>query len=304
LKELKSIPLELKDVDLGKRKAVIAHATFNNIDRSKDMIAPGAFKKSWQESKDDVSFYLNHDDTQAPGKIVNLYEDDKHAYTEVKMGTHTLGEDTLKMMDEGIIKNASFGFNTVKSQSVEVKGEKVRKLTELKHWETSVLTKIPCNPASGIISVTKSFDHLRTELKTLNADEQAFLQTIIRSGQSSLEAAISLASVLDVSSDLYTFIQYFISETSSQMGSLKSQLRWGMESVKSLNEHITNLEAFCRNTTASDETIKMISKEVDEIKGLISNDTADTSDGKPAASIENEYADQVLAQLLLIGLKN
>jgi HK97 family phage prohead protease len=156
--ETKDIVFELKDMDKQKRTAVIAHAVYDNIDRGKDVSRKGMFNKSWQENKGDISFYLNHNDEQAPGKVVDVFEDTKNAYTKTWLGTHTLGNDTLIMMDEGIIKKASFGYITIQSSPLSVKGQMVRELKEVAHIETSVLTKMPMNPLAGVVSVTKMFD--------------------------------------------------------------------------------------------------------------------------------------------------
>ena len=156
--ERKSINFELKDLDRTKRTAIIAHAAYDNIDFTKDISRKGMFVKSWNESKADISFYLNHNDEQAPGKVIDVYEDDKFAYTKAWLGTHTLGNDVLTMMDEGVIKKASFGYATVKSNIINVKGQKIRELIEAKHFETSVLTKMPANMKAGVINVTKAFE--------------------------------------------------------------------------------------------------------------------------------------------------
>jgi HK97 family phage prohead protease len=156
--ERKAIAFEVKDLDLTKRTAIIAHAAYDNIDRTGDISRKGMFNRSWNNNKGDISFYLNHDDKQAPGKVVDVYEDDKYAYTKVWLGTHTLGEDTLKMMDEEIIKKASFGYITIKSNMINVEGKKVRELKEAAHLETSVLTVMPANAKAGVINVTKAFE--------------------------------------------------------------------------------------------------------------------------------------------------
>jgi HK97 family phage prohead protease len=300
--EFKSIPLEVKDVDTQHRTAIIAHATYDNIDRGKDILRKGAFAKSWKEHKDDVAFYLNHNDEMAPGKVVELFEDDNHAYTKAWMGTHTLGDDTLKMMDEGVIKKASFGFLPVKANKIEVKGVKVREIKELYHGETSVLTKLQMNPGSGVISVTKSFGDvpkLINEFKTLTSDEQNFLTNVIMNGNASLMAAITLANGLDPDSDLYTYINYFISQMASQMGDLKSQLKWGRKDFSDAKAHLETMEKFVRNTTASDDCIKLISKEAEEIKAFLSIDTADTRViNEPAASND----DAIRARAILFNM--
>lgn len=156
--ERKAINFELKDLDRTKRTAIIAHAAYDNIDFTKDISRKGMFNKSWSENKDNIAFYLNHNDEQAPGKVVDVYEDNQFAYTKAWLGTHTLGNDVLTMMDEGVIKKASFGYITQKSSPISIKGTKVRELKEVSHIETSVLTKMPANIKAGIISVTKAFD--------------------------------------------------------------------------------------------------------------------------------------------------
>lgn len=161
--ERKSISFELKDLDKTKRTAIIAHAAYDNIDFTKDISRKEMFSKSWQEDKANISFYLNHNDEQAPGKVVDVYEDDKFAYTKAWLGTHTLGNDVLTMMDEGVIKKASFGYATVKSNIITVKGQKIRELKEVKHYETSVLTKMPANIKAGVMSVNKAFEGITAE---------------------------------------------------------------------------------------------------------------------------------------------
>lgn len=161
--ERKSINFELKDLDKSKRIAIIAHAAYDNIDFTKDISRKGMFTKSWAESKENISFYLNHNDEQAPGKVVDVYEDNQFAYTKAWLGTHTLGNDVLTMMDEGIIKKASFGYITKKSNVISKDSQKVRELKEVQHLETSVLTKMPANIKAGVISITKSFDGVTDE---------------------------------------------------------------------------------------------------------------------------------------------
>lgn len=187
--ERKSISFEMKDLDKGSRIAVIAHAHYNNIDRTKDISRKGMFTKSWNESKDDINFYFNHNDEQAPGKIVDVFEDNEKAYTKAWLGTHTLGNDTLIMMDEGVIKKASFGYQAMQSKFIEVKGQKIRELTEVKHFETSVLTKMPANPLAGIVKVQKSFTPV--ELKEFR-DRLEVLEKFVRNTKASDECILSI----------------------------------------------------------------------------------------------------------------
>lgn len=156
--EYKSTPLELKDLNKGDRTAVIAFATYDNIDLGKDILRKGAFTKSWTENKSDIRLFYNHDQQQTPGRADDFSEDDSHAYVKAYFGTHTLGEDVLKMLDEKIITDASFGFSPVRTNKIEIKGETIRELKELKLHEASVLSGWGMNPLSKVRTVNKNLD--------------------------------------------------------------------------------------------------------------------------------------------------
>jgi len=306
--ERKTINFELKDLDKNSRTAIIAHAVYDSVDRVGDISRKGMFTKSWNENKSDISFYLNHNDEQAPGKVTDVYEDDKQAYTKAWLGTHTLGNDVLLMMDEGVIKKASFGYVTERSNIIEVKARKVRELKEVRHIETSVLTKMPAHPKAGVRNVVKSFFDL-SEVKSLSDNEQNTLKLIIASDQDILQMLVNLSGSIDEASDLYSWVTWNISRRADVMGELRSQLRYNTKELKQIKAHAAALENFCRNTTASDECIKSILLEIDNTKQLISEyDTADTYAGdnppKPLASIEEKELLSVLTTFNKSLIKN
>lgn len=293
--EKKSLSFELKDLDRSKRIAIIAHAAYDNIDYTNDISRKGMFTKCWNENKGDINFYLNHNDEQAPGKVEDVYEDDKFAYTKAWCGTHTLGNDVLTMMDEGIIKKASFGYATTRSNNVIIKGKKIRELKEVKHYETSVLTKMPANTMAGVRNVVKSFFDL-SEIKALSQPEQTILKNIITGDQNTLEQLIRLSSGIETTSDLYTWIDYNISRRADMLADLRSQIKYNSGEIKEMQTHIKTMEKFCNDTKASDDAIKSIMQEIENTKELISEYNtagthADTSP-EPFASIgENKFAE-------------
>lgn len=164
--EYKSIPLSLTDLDREHRVAVIAHATYDSIDRLNDISRPGMFNKSWNEHKGDVEFLVNHDRKMTPGVARDCFEDKAHGYTKVEFGKHTLGNDYLEMVDQGIVRDASFGFKAMKFAYLEVKGKKIRELKEVYHGETSLIHgMMPIHPESGVVLVKKATDPMLFELK-------------------------------------------------------------------------------------------------------------------------------------------
>jgi Caudovirus prohead serine protease len=157
--------LEVKDLNTNRRTAVIAHAVYDVMDRAypiPDISRKGMFNKSWHESKargieDTMGFYINHDPLKQPGLVKDVWETENKAYTKVWFGNHTLGNDTMLMMDEGIIRDASFSFKAIKKDIREIKGKKVRELKEVLQGETSVVIGIPpVNPLAGVVSVSKA----------------------------------------------------------------------------------------------------------------------------------------------------
>lgn len=164
------IALEFKDLDTSKRTAIIKHAVYTSIDRVKDISTKGMFTKSWQESKPE--FWFNHIEDNIIGETLRTFDDDQGAYTEVKFGEWTLGNDVLEMAAAGVLRGASFGYIPDKNKTdfIQVKGQKVRRLREVKHIETSLLTKHPAHPEAGIITLNKAFEDMD------NNDISALLQ--------------------------------------------------------------------------------------------------------------------------------
>lgn len=282
-------PIQLSELNTDRRTAVIAHASYGNIDKKKDIATRGMFTKSWKENKA-IDFLIDHDKSQKPGKVTDLYDDEKKAYTKVKFGSHTLGTDTMLMMDEGIIRGASFGFYTIKANKKEIKGQKVRELVEVLQDETTVTYALePVNDMTGIVRVTKAMiDNFDIETKALSTGEKNTLLAIVRNDQSTLEELIKISATLDVNNDLYTWISWNISRRADMMGDIRSQLRYNASQMGELKAHLSNLERFSRNSNASDDCIKTILGQVEEVKSIIStNDTADTHQyNEPAASVK------------------
>ena len=199
--EYKSIPLQLKDIDNEHRIVVFAHATYDNIDRMDDISRKGMFAKSWNEHKSDIGFYINHDPERQPGMVRDVFEDDKHGYTKAEFGKHTLGNDTLEMVDMGIIKDASFGFKAIKYNKLPIKGRSrpVRELKEVYHGESTLVHGLaPINPLSGVKLVRKSAEPYILELKA----KLETLEKFVRNAKASDECIIQIADEVKAIQDI------------------------------------------------------------------------------------------------------
>lgn len=180
--EQKSVSFELKDFSPGQRTAVLAHAVYDVIDRGGDISRKGMFNKSWQEHKN-IDFLFNHEVKSVVGSVTRTFEDNEKAYTEVKFGNWTLGNDALEMADAGVIRGVSFGYIAQKKNYINVKGKKVRELKEVFHGETSILTDYPMNPLAQVVSVTKNTEGIITELKAHISNMEKFVRNTGASDQ-------------------------------------------------------------------------------------------------------------------------
>lgn len=200
--------------DLDQKQGIVTgyFNSFNNVDSDGDIIRPGAFSKTIAENgplsaKPRIKHLMNHDVSQVPGVIQVLTEDAKGLYYESKAGSHTLGQDFLKMVDSGIITEHSIGFKTIKKNQLQDfdgymqnPGKGWFEITEVKLWEGSSLTGWGANENTPI-----------TGMKSLTIDQQ-FQRMLDRSKA---------------------------------------------------------LEKFCRNTTASDETIELLLIEQKQLTQII-----------------------------------
>lgn len=132
--------LMIKDIDAKTGTVTGYFSAFGNVDSDGDMIMPGSFtktiKENGPEAKGRIAHLWQHSSTQPIGKIVALKEDSYGLYFESKLAETTLGKDTLKLYEAGIINEHSIGFNTIQKNQKDAYIE----LTELKLWEGSSVT--------------------------------------------------------------------------------------------------------------------------------------------------------------------
>ena len=216
-KDLTDAP-SIKDAD--KRKGIITgyFAAFGNKDSDGDIITKGAFTKTISEngplsSKPRIKHLLNHDVTKPLGKIMTLQEDSKGLYYESQVGTHSLGQDFIKMVDSGLISEHSIGYKTM----VDDERADARYLSELKLYEGSSLTAWGANEMTPV-----------TGMKGMD----------------------------------------------------KTQL------LEQLTKRSEALDSFCRNSTATDETIEMLLSYKDQLLDIIADNQ--TTEPKPETTPEKE----------------
>lgn len=157
MKKLENKSFEIKSIDFNQetKEMIISGyaATFNNTDTKQmtwnrdigdyvmcsDTIVKGAFAKTIQENKKRIAFCQNHEIDEPKAKILELKEDDYGLWFSARISD---AEPELKTkIKETIFEEFSIGFQTINSAwEQQSDGTYLRKLTEIKLWEISIVT--------------------------------------------------------------------------------------------------------------------------------------------------------------------
>lgn len=163
----KDVDLSVKGIESKKGIVEAYIAAFDNVDSDGDVIRKGAYLKTIKErgpsGENRVKHLKNHDTRQAPGRVLELYEDSKGLVMVSQLSKSTLGRDTLIEYEEGIITEHSHGLEAVQANKID--GGTVE-ITEIKLWEGSTLTAWGANPMTPTIGV-KSFEDIFKDMERL-----------------------------------------------------------------------------------------------------------------------------------------
>lgn len=147
---------QLKDVDTTKGTVRGILSAFGVVDSDGDMLMPGAFKKSIMErgpesaSTRKIAFLRGHNTDKPVGKFTKLYETSEGLEYEAQMSKSSLGQDTLILMQEGIMNNHSVGY--IRMPDKEQMQDQYNEVKEVKLMEGSVLM-FGANSETPVLSV-------------------------------------------------------------------------------------------------------------------------------------------------------
>lgn len=160
----KSIDNSIKDVDRKQGIVTGYFSAFDNVDSDNDIMRKGAFKRSIEEwyPKGRIKHLMNHNPSQPLGILQVLKEDDYGLYYESKVGTHNLGQDFIKMVESGLIKEHSIGFSIVR----ENKGKGgPNEILDVKLYEGSSLTAWGANEMTPMLGLKTAYE-IKDRIKT------------------------------------------------------------------------------------------------------------------------------------------
>lgn len=182
----KASNLAFKDIDTAQGIVQGYFASFGTLDTDGDIFAPDAFNKSIMEcgpksKQPRIKHLLDHDRRNAVAVISDLYADITGLAYVSKAGSHTAGQDFLKMCFDGIITEHSVGINYIHDKmKAQEDGSTI--LLEVRLWEGSSLQTWGANqftPLTGVKSAEELADYLFTLEKALHRGtytDEAFIQ--------------------------------------------------------------------------------------------------------------------------------
>jgi len=176
------LPASFKDVD-GKKGIVTGYfASFDNVDADGDIIRKGAFTRSInnngpKSAQPRIKHLMNHDISKPLGRLTDLHEDNKGLVYESQIGTHSLGQDFVKMVESGMITEHSIGYKTEKQKAIQsfadYKKNPTKGLNEIlsvKMYEGSSLSGVwGVNPMTPITGIKADINYLVEKQKALEA---------------------------------------------------------------------------------------------------------------------------------------
>lgn len=129
--------------------AAVFNATSEDLGGFREMIAPGAFAKTLQES--DIRALFNHDSNFVIGRnragTLRLAETEAGLSIEADLPPTTWAADLRESMARGDIDQMSFGFRAVRDEWPEM--GKLRVLREVRLYDVSVVT-FPAYPQTSV----------------------------------------------------------------------------------------------------------------------------------------------------------
>ncbi len=153
--EVKFCALDLKTVDVAGVFEGYA-SLFNRQDLGRDVIMPGAFRKSIRRrGTGGIRMLFQHDPAQPIGVWQRIYEDARGLFVRGKIMTEVAkGREVLSLMRAGALDGLSIGFRA--ERGLRNKQTGIRRLREVDLWEISVVT-FPMLPDARVSRV-KSVD--------------------------------------------------------------------------------------------------------------------------------------------------
>lgn len=142
----KAMPLEVKDIDTKLGIFTGYFSSFGTVDSYREIVDFGAFKKTFLDSgpaakRPRIKCAAQHDPFSGLlGKPLKLEEHTYGAYHETKVTPTSYGKDILLLIEDGVLTEQSFAFETIQDVAASKSPDGHRHLVEVKLWEYGPVT--------------------------------------------------------------------------------------------------------------------------------------------------------------------
>lgn len=179
----------IKGIDEKKGIVEMVWSMMDVEDSDGDIIKSGAYKKTIDEkgpesSRPRIKWFKNHDPWDSPGKLLELYEDNKELVAVGQTVDTTLGRDTLIEIKEGIITEHSVGFD-IPGGKAATRSEGGLEIKEVNLWEGSSLTHWGANEFTPVRDVkskegrevlVKQIERLQKAMKIKEFSDEKYIE--------------------------------------------------------------------------------------------------------------------------------
>jgi HK97 family phage prohead protease len=154
--ELKAVPAEYK-VDAKQRIVEGYASSFGNVDFGRDVVEPGAYTKTLAEDFPAGRIKVKRDHEHFIGRPLHMEQDSKGLFTRSAISRTPLGDETLILVEDGVIDCMSIGYKAEVYAPGQRDGQKVRLLQQVRLREYSLLAT-PMNEQAVITGVKSLYD--------------------------------------------------------------------------------------------------------------------------------------------------
>jgi HK97 family phage prohead protease len=298
--------IEIKQISAeGSFEGILS--AYNVVDLGKDVIVPGAFTKTILEHGNTVPMLWQHRTDEPIGTLTLIDGADALRVKGQLLMSLATATKAYLLIKAGIVRGLSIGYDTIK----EVVEGTIRKLTEIRLWEGSVVTFPMCEQALITSVKANGKKDFSTELAEIQLQDAAYQMWIaLRNALCSLpwssltreeKIAASEVCIQQFSESYMGFIGAYLDYLEESYGAMSAMTRADLEhkagraisaanmkQLKAAHEHVK--AAGARSADAEDILFALLDDEAEEddegTKGAPVAGT--TSEEKAAKTVEPE----------------
>lgn len=155
--ERKFVMTEFK-ADLSKRQIEGYASVFGNVDGNDDIVLKGAYTRTLSDDLPSGRIKVKRNHQFLIGKPIHAEQDTKGLLTVSQISDTDLGNETLCLVQDGVIDEMSIGFRTREKEFKMLDGKRVREIKAAQLTEWSFMDDPAANPLAKPIAVKSLAD--------------------------------------------------------------------------------------------------------------------------------------------------